>query len=76
VPARRPRLHALPGGLADLTAGRRSNTNAKRADVEATVRDITGSLVTHHLVEPRWIEKVSYFGAQEGHIHTDSSGVL
>ena len=46
------------------------------ADVEATIREISGSLVTEHLVEPRWIEKVSYFGSQEGHIHTDSSGVL
>lgn len=61
---------SLPLALAVNTA------TLPSADVEATIRDITGSLVTHHLVEPRWIEKVSYFGAQEGHIHTDSSGVL
>jgi len=46
------------------------------ADVEATIREISESLVTAHLVEPRWFDKVSYFGSQEGHIHTDSSGVV
>lgn len=45
-----------------------------RADVDASIQEITGSLVTNHVVEPDWFEKVSYFGSQEGHIHTDSSG--
>lgn len=62
-------LGSLPLALAVNTV------TLPRADVEATVRAITGTLVTHHLVEPRWIDKVSYMGSQEGHIHTDSSGV-
>ena len=52
-----------------------NNLTLPRADVDRTVAEITGSLITEHVMQPDRIEQISYFGSQEGHIFTDSSGV-
>jgi len=53
-----------------------NNISLPSVSIETTISEITDSLVTEHLVKPDVIEEVSYFGSQEGHIFTDSSGVL
>jgi hypothetical protein len=45
-------------------------------NVDQTIADISGTLVTENVVQPTMIGAVSYFGSQEGHIFTDSSNSL